>query len=982
MIHSASTPSFQVIWQCCITGWIANTTPGRSYLGSAATVARVGEARTFRILGPLSVEVGGQSVPLGGPRQRSVLALLLLNGGQVVPVDRIIDALWEGEPPAAVESTLRGYVSHLRKALGSPSPLVTRPSGYQLDVAPDQVDADQFEHLSDEARGLLRAGRYDDAAQVLRAALRLWRGPALADLANEPWARAHCARLDGLRELVIEARVEADLQLGRHLELVSELHGLVTQYPLRERLHAHRMMALYRAGRQADALDAYREAYEVLAGERGIEPSSILRQLEGAILRQDPSLDWKPADAAAAAPSTRAGAALPVPAELPADTATFTGRAAPLAQLDALLTENVPTTVVISAIAGAAGIGKTTLAVHWGHRVRDRFPDGQLYVNLRGYAPGPPVQPIDALARFLRALGVPPEQLPVDLDEAAARYRSLLADRRVLVLLDNAVSAEQVRPLLPASSGCLVIVTSRDKLTGLVAAEGAHPIPLDLLTAEEATALLARRLGRQRIAAEPGAADQIVARCARLPLALSIVAARAAMRPTFPLATVADELPSERGGLDAFVGGDSATDVRAIFSWSYHTLSAAAARMFRLLGLNAGLDIAAPAAASLAGVPVPAARAALGELTSAHLVDEHKPGRWAFHDLLRAYAAELARAHDTEDEQGMAVRRLLDHYLHTSHTAAFLLNRHRDAIDLAPPTRGVTPAQLGDAGQAVAWFTAEHQSLLAAATQAAAAGFDTKVWQLVWTLWDFFDRRGHWRDWAVANNLALASARRLGDRRAQGLAHRGLGRAYAHLGHEADAQTHYQLALDAFTELGDLIGQARTHLSLASVYAGRDAQSDALTHSSEALRLFRAAGNAAGQARALNAIGWQNAQLGNYTRTLDHCKEALALQRRIEDRRGEAATLDSIGFALHHLGQYAQAIAHYQESLARIRELGDRSVEGEVLTHLGDTYQASGDAGAARDSWQQALLIISQLGGQDTARVRHKLHTLPAPSTA
>ena len=635
---------------------------------SAATVAHVGEARTFQILGPLVVEVGGTAVRLGGPRQRSVLALLLLNSGQVVPVIRIIDALWEGDPPQAAGTTLRGYVSHLRKALAGSArpvpagPLVTRPSGYQLDVEPDHVDANRFERLSAAGRRLLQAGKHAEAAAALRTAIGLWRGPALADLSGERWARAHCVRLEDLRQAAIETRVEADLALGRHAEVVSELGALVAEHPLRERLHAHRMLALYRCGRQADALAAYREAYDLLSAQRGIDPGSALRDLESAILRQDHTLDWIPpvspspsaaardepigAGAAAAAPAPMP---VPVPAELPADVAAFTGRDDPLAELDALLpgsaagtarsaggTGGTAAAVVISAIAGAGGVGKTALAVHWGHRVRDRFPDGQLYVNLRGYAPGPPVQPVEALARFLRALGVPAEQVPVDAEEAAGRYRSLLAGRRVLVVLDNAASAGQVRPLLPASAGCLVVVTSRDRLAGLVARDGAFRLALDVLAAEEAAPCCAgsgARSGSRPSRPPPPSWP----RCARS--AAGVAHRRGPRRPAagFPLADYAIELRDATGGALRGRGRRSATDVRARSPGPTARSAPPAARLFRLLGLHPGPDFTAEVAAALRRTGRrggAAARPADG----AHLV-EAPPGRYALHDLLRPYAA-------------------------------------------------------------------------------------------------------------------------------------------------------------------------------------------------------------------------------------------------------------------------------------------------------------------------------------------------------
>jgi tetratricopeptide (TPR) repeat protein len=652
------------------------------------------------------------------------------------------------------------------------------------------------------------------------------------------------------------------------------------------------------------------------------------------------------------------------PRQLPAATAGFTGRAAELAALSDLLQEPAAGgTMMISAVGGTAGIGKTALAVHWAHQVADRFPDGQLYVNLRGFDPaGPPMTPAEAVRGFLDAFEVPPERIPVSLDAQAALYRSLLAGRRVLVVLDNARDAGQVRPLLPGSPGCVVVVTSRNRLTSLIAAEGARPLTLDLLTLEEARHLLACRIGAGRVAAEPPAVDEIIASCARLPLALSIVAARAAVHPAFRLAALAGELRDARGGLEAFHSGEVAADVRAVFSWSYHQLSTETARLFRLLGLHPGPDISAPAAASLAALPAGHARSALAELARAHLVTEHAPGRFAFHDLLRAYATEQARAHDAEDDQQAAVRRMLDHYLHTAHTATALSRHPRwEPLTLPSPQPGVIPEQPADCTAALAWFEAEHPVLLAVIPQ-AAAGWDISAWQLPWTLMDYFDRRGHWHDWAATQHAALDAARRHTDRQGQAHAHEGIGYAYGSLGRYDDARDHLQQALALFGELGDQAGQAYTHTDLGWVLQHAGCLADSLRHAQQAVVLFRALGHRHGQARALNSCGWYNALLGDHRQALTCCEQALALQRDLGDRRGEAYTLDSLGYACHHLGHHQQAITYYQQSLALNDALGESYGKAVVLSHLGDACHAAGDLAAARAAWQNALDILDQLG--------------------
>ena len=506
--------------------------------------------------------------------------------------------------------------------------------------------------------------------------------------------------------------------------------------------------------------------------------------------------------------------------------------------------------------------GKTALAVHWAHAVADRFGDGQLYVNLRGFHPGASAMTsAEALRGFLDALGVPAERVPAGLDAQAALYRSLLADRRVLVLLDNARDAEQVRPLLPGSPRCLVVITSRNQLSGLVATEGAHPLALDLLSPTEARQLLAHRLGDARVAAEPDAVEEITVRCARLPLALAVAAARAATEPQLPLTALARELRTTRGALDAFADEDPLADARAVFSSSYRTLSKPAATLFRLLGLHPGPDLATPAAASLAGVPPAQVRPLLAELIRAHLITEATPGRFTSHDLLRAYATELTHTLDSDASRRAALHRL-------------------------------------------------------------RTGFDRHTWQLAWTLTTFLQRRGHWHDHAAVQHTALEAAERLADQPALIHARRGLGRAYARLGRYDDAHAQFRGSLDACDELDDTVGQANTHLEIASVFERQGHYRQALHHAQVALGRFRAANQRVGQARALNGIGWCHAKLGAYQHTLTNCEQALTLLQDLGDRHGEATTWDSLGYAHHHLGQRDHATTCYQRALDLLRDLG------------------------------------------------------------
>jgi tetratricopeptide (TPR) repeat protein/transcriptional regulator with XRE-family HTH domain len=674
----------------------------------------------------------------------------------------------------------------------------------------------------------------------------------------------------------------------------------------------------------------------------------------------------------------QASAAPPTPRQLPPAVPHFTGRARALKTLTDLLSETAPPgrAVVISAIDGTAGIGKTALAVHWAHQVAEHFPDGQLYVNLRGFDPGgQPMAPAEAIHGFLDALGVPAAQLPMGLQAQVTRYRSLLAGRRMLVLLDNARDAAQVRPLLPGSPGCLVLVTSRSQLLSLVAGEGAQPITLDLLTAAEAQELLVRRLGADRVGRESRAAEELVALCARLPLALNIVAARAASEPARPLSEMAGQLrETRRRRLDLLDAGDPVTDVRAVFSWSCQRLSGPAARMFRLLGAaHPGPDISAAAAASLAGLSLEQARQALGELTAARLLAQQPAGRFSFHDLLRAYAAEQAESADSDRERGAATRRVVGHYVHTAYRANRLISPTREPITLAAPPPGITLEELAADMHALAWLEAEHHVLLAAVAAAAGSGLDSYAWQLAWALSDFLTRRGHWQANVTTQEVALAATRHLGDLEAQARVHVELGWAHGTLGRYQDSGHHLEQALNLYQHLGHRRGQAIVNLSLAHLHVWQDRHGESRDYARRALEISQAEGDRTAQANALNTIGWNSANLGEYQQARASCQQALGLLRDLGDRLGEAATLDSLGYVYRHLGDYQHALDHYEQALWLFTDLGDRYKQAEALTGLGDTHHAAGCAAPARERWQQALDILTDLGHPDAGAVRDKL---------
>ena len=977
----------------------------------------------FGLLGPLAVCAGGLTVPITAAKQRVVLAALLLNAGRVVGVDELAEAVWGVAAPASARATLHNYVKRLRHALGDARRrcISTQPDGYLISVGSGELDVVLFESLQESGRRAARQREWEQAASHLRAALALWRGELLADVPSDRLLLQHGPRLAELRVQALEARMEADLQLGGHAEVITELRQLTGVYPLREHPYELLMLALYRDGRQAEALAAYQDARQALIGELGLEPGPGLRELQQHILSADPGLGvsadpglgvraaprsgtgaaGSPGDARTTAPpSGHDGLATLVPAQpngvmrnggdpaccqavsghfvvprqLPAGLARFAGRKAELAALMEMADaagsmagaggETAAVTgggVTIAAISGTAGVGKTALALHFAHRVVDRFPDGQLYVNLRGFDPSSaPLGIGEAIRTFLDALKVPPDQLPAGLDAQAGLYRSLLAGRRMLVVLDNAGDATQVRPLLPGDGGCLVVVTSRRQLTALAATDGARQVILDVLTGAEAHDLLAGRLGA-RLAAEPAAAEELGMLCARLPLALSIVAAQASARPGLPLAALAAVLRDARGRLDMLDGGEAAVDARAVFSWSCKQLSPSAARMFRLLGLHPGPDATVAAAASLAGISPGQACRAFAELTGACLLAEHAPGRYACHDLLRAYAAEQADAAENPAERQAAVERAVDHYLHTARAADKLLHSARLPIPSADPRPGTQPEHLATHAQALAWFDAEHKVLLAAIGLAARHGLDTQAWQLPWAMETFHHRRAYWHDWAATQRVGLAAARRRGDRGGQAHAHRGIANASIESRRYLDAEHHLTQAFRLCEQDGDVVGQACLHLDMARMHGYQGRSHDAHRHARQALELFRAAGVRAGEADALSGIGWCQCQLGDYTASIASCEQALQVYQQTGSRHQQGHTWDTLGRAHSQLGRHAEAAACYRHAVRILGELGNTYNTAETLSHSSDASRAVGDTSAARDALRQVLALLNDL---------------------
>ncbi|MFD5629129.1 BTAD domain-containing putative transcriptional regulator [Streptomyces sp. NPDC127072] len=959
----------------------------------------------LRLLGPVELVVGERTVEIGPPQRRAVLAALAVDAGRPVAADRLIQRVWGVNPPEGARRALHAHIARLRRLCEQTAKdgadaqlrLVRRSGGYLLETLADQVDLLRFRRLADRARETERTD--DERAALLREALGLWRGEPLADVGGQ-WAervREACRRQH------VDATVgwaAAESRAGDPRAVIGPLTDLLDEFPLVEPLAEALIRALHTAGRGAEALDRFATVRRSLAEELGADPGPGLRDAHRTILRGAPPTPTRrpapqhrpePAPTSPAltvpvpttpspAPPLPATAPWPgtAPAQLPMGVRVFTGRGEELAQLDTILASTAlqPSAVVISALSGTAGVGKTTLAVHWARHAQQSFPDGQLYVNLRGFGSDRSVMhPAEAVRGFLDAFGVPPARIPAGLQAQAGLYRSLLAGRRVLVVLDNARDAEQVRPLLPGAPGCLALVTSRRLLTSLAVAEGAHLLTVGLLSSHQAQDLLTGRLGAYRVNAERAAVAEIVGRCAGLPLALAIVGARGAGRPRLPLAALAEELRRADNRLNALDGGETTSQVRTVFSWSYDALSPEAARLFRLLGLHPGPDAALPAIAALAGTPITRTAALLTELVDGHLLTEDTPGRYAFHDLLRVYAAELVASLDNDLDRRTALHRLLDHYLHTAHTADVLLTPQPNPVPLPPAQPGAAPEVLADHEQAQAWFTAEHAVLVAALEQASASGFDGHSWRLAAALTTFLDRHGYARVLAAVQTTALKAACRQGDRTGQAGAHRGLGLAQDRLARTDDARGHYLLALELFGELGNDAGQARTHQHLARMSAVQGHSQQALDHAGHSLKHYRAAADRAGQSAALNHIGWLHAQLGDHHEALAHCRQALELAQETGDLNGQAHTWDSLGYIQHHLGGRAQAVDCYRQAIDLFHRTGARQSEAAALLCLGEIHQADNHLDAAHTAWTRALTITDELGLADTDPLRTELLT-------
>jgi DNA-binding SARP family transcriptional activator/tetratricopeptide (TPR) repeat protein len=947
---------------------------------SAHTNEQGGIAR-FRILGPLEIRSGQTWSGIGAPKWRALLAALLLNHGQVVSTDRLINELWGDEPPAKATNLVATYVHRLRGVTDDPNGriLITRAPGYQVVVGPGDLDATRFAGLVTVGRKALADGDAGRAAVLLTEALDLYRGQPLADVPPSELVAAEAGRLEESRVVALGLRIEAEIDCGGAAGAVGELRRLTADHPLREELWALLMRALRAAGRQAEALEAYDQVRKVIGDELGVDPGPSLRRLHQEIL----DADARPAAQAARAaqpdgyvtspPSDSApqiavasSSAPAVPSQLPAGIPDFTGRAQQVKRLCALLSDaphgdGGSGAVVVSLVAGAGGLGKTTLAVHAAHRLRARFPDGQLYVNLRG-ASDQPAAPADVLARFLRELSVDRTQVPGSEDERAALYRTRLAGRRTLIVLDDARDAAQVRPLLPGSASCGVLVTSRNRLPDLA---GGRPVDLDVLDDEEARALLVRIVGADRLDAEPDATAQVLAACAGLPLAIRIAGVRLAARTGWTIQTLARRLADEHHRIDEFKAGDLA--VRSCFQVSLGSLPTAdparvdPARTFRLLGLWHGPSISLLAVSALLGEPADTVADSLEMLVDAHLLQSAAADRYRFHDLLRVYAAEEADAGETEQDRDEAVLRILTWYLHTAEAAGRVISPQHARVplgdgDLVQPALAFASLEL-----ALGWCETERAGLVTATSQAAQAGLHEIAWKLPAAAMSFFYRRSHWADWVATHEVGLGSARILGDRLAEAWMLNNLGMAFG-LQRKAAAVGCFEQALSIYRELCDPQGEARAANNVAQACLRLRRFPEALRAAQRSLVIQHQARDRYGEGIALGNLGDACRELGRFDEAIDRLKQALIIFRELGDKHSEADSLSDLGDVYLTVDRLDDALECLRASLSIWRATGERHGQAATLKRLGLAQRRAGRSEEACALLSEARLIFEELG--------------------
>ncbi|MEV4178204.1 BTAD domain-containing putative transcriptional regulator [Nonomuraea sp. NPDC049709] len=907
------------------------------------------------LLGPLEVWQDGTRVDLSSNRLRMLLAVLALFAGETVSVEDLAVALWPKEPPVHERRSVQTYISRLRHEL-SPGAIRTVRDGYRLEVEHDRVDVLRFRRLVSEAA--LLKGTLEER-ELLEEALALWRGRPFDGVESGARHLPKVARLVELHLSAMERWIDLCLAEGRHNGLVAEVWELAIRHPLREPLWGRLLLTLDRCGRPAEALALYEQLRRRLVEDLGVDPAPELQRIHATLLDSD----------------MRQAEPL-VPRQLPAGVTGFVGRDHELEELDRSLCGGVR----ICVISGTAGVGKTSLAVHWAHRAGAHFEDGQLYVDLQGVGPSEAaMSPQDALSALLEAMGVPPQNVPADLPARSALYRTMLAGKRILLVLDNAQDAGQVRWLLPGGTACTVLVTSRHSLSSLVIAEGAALITLDVLTRDQARNLLSHRLGRERIETDVAATDEIIDLCARLPLALAIVAGRAAASPSLPLGVLAAGLRRVRTDISVLATGDARTDLPSALSRSYDTLPADAARLFRLLAAHPGPDVTPAAAASLAGLDRPQTQRLLDVLLEAHLVSEVVPGRFAFHDLLRAYARGLARAAAPAAHQ-QAARRAVEYYLHSAYQAASLLEPAAHLITPQAPEPEVRPEHLERHSQALTWLQAEQTVLFAVLSQAMADGLHAHVVCLAPSLAVWCDLQGDWNGKITVHRLALEAAKRLHDSTACVRAHQGMASALIELDRIELARAELDRALGLSRALGDpaLHGSCLFTQALLSLKQGLPAT--ALGQALECLEWCKTATLSAAGARTMSLISECYSLMGQYDQAIVVGELAMGISVRAEDGVGQAHIAVALGLVHSRMSDHQGAIVCFERALGLFRDLGHRFHEGNTLIHLGTAYEAVGRSVESVRCWQRSTAILDELRYETTREPRSQLADLTHPT--
>jgi len=922
----------------------------------------------FGVLGPLRVVAEGSDDPgvVSAPRLRIVLAALLWRANQPVPVAELAELVWGGTVPGRAPQAVRALIMRLRRQLGEQAAarIVTQAPGYAIEISGDELDASRFETLTRQADAAIRAGWWAEAGDTAAEALGLWRGKPLVDVPSQLLQDQWVPDLEQLYGQALAWRIEADLHQGRHEQLIPELQKLTARHPLREDFHGHLMLALAGTGRRAEALAAYQEARRALVGELGIDPGAELRRLHQHILAGDSSLTAAPTAAEVA--QTARVQPLPIPQQLPASVRSFTGRQAEVRRLDGLVRQAADGgTVVISAIDGMAGVGKTALALHAAHRLAEMFPDGQLFIDMHGYTQGHEPRPAgQALEVFLRTLGVPPQRVPAGTEERAAMFRQQLAGTRTMIVLDNAVSEAQVRPLLPGSAGCLVLVTSRRRLKGL---DEALVLTLDVLSRADALSLFRAVAGPGRVPPDDPGLPEIIELCAQLPLALRIAAALLRHRPVWTPEYLARLLRAQQARISALSDGER--DLGTVFDLSYHSLTDAEQLTFRRLGLFPGQDFDSYATAALTGTGPHAAARLLEELVDHNLVIQHVPGRYRLHDLIRLHARSLADR-DPELARDTALDRLMDYYQHTANRADTLISRFPQLAPAGPAPAHAPALPDADAGRA--WLRAERSNLLAARQHATSHAQHERVVALTAGLATLLHDYGPWAEALALHADAIAAARSVGDQANQAAALIQLAVVQNLTGDCPGALSALQHASQLYRELGEPLGQANALTQLGDILGFVDDHPGAAAALEQALRLYLQLGSRLGQANALTRLGNIRRSTGDFPGAIPHLEQALLLYQQLSNRSGQGFILIALGNARRITGDLAGATRSLEEALRLFGHLDHQLGRANALAELGELRRLSGDYPGAALYLQQGLRIYEALGnrvGQANAQV-------------